>query len=116
MSRSFKKVPGYVDRNPWAKRYANHVVRQRNKLDCHKAMLGDLDFEQIPNGKKFKNVFCSYTISDYSSLYYTQTEINNAVDNLYQWSHWTWMRNYYTFDEYVEKYGEQNLKYHFYMK
>jgi len=63
MSRSFKKTPGHCDRNPWFKRYANHIVRQ-NKLS-----------ENLVDGKNYKRYFNSWTISDYKFLYFSKQEL-----------------------------------------
>lgn len=50
MSRSTKK-PYYKDRNPGTKTDANRKVRKSKEL---------------PSGKTYKKVYCSYNISDYS--------------------------------------------------
>ena len=56
MSRSFKKTPGFCDRNPFNKRQANKRVRK--------------DW-RIPSGGAYRRVFCSWDICDYRFLFYT---------------------------------------------
>lgn len=57
MSRSYKKSPVYTDGKAGStsisKRYANKAVRNYNG--------------EIPNGKFYKHLFCSYDIHDYIS-------------------------------------------------
>ncbi len=51
MSRSYKKNPvGTSSKNPIGKRAANKKVRKS---------------KDIPNGKRFKKVYCSWNICDY---------------------------------------------------
>jgi hypothetical protein len=57
MSRSFKKTPGWCDRNPFAKRQANKKVRRYK---------GDL-----PNGKGYRKLYCPWNICDWKFLYHT---------------------------------------------
>jgi hypothetical protein len=57
MSRSYKKNPGYADRNPWAKNQANRKVRRT--------------FE-VPNNGGYKRLYCSYNIRDYKYLWFTK--------------------------------------------
>lgn len=54
MSRSYKKVPCYKDYNRGMKQRANRHLR-RNYLD-------------IPSGRAYKKLFCSYNICDYKFL------------------------------------------------
>ena len=54
MSRSYKKVPCYKDYNRGMKQCANRHLR-RNYLD-------------IPSGRAYKKIFCSYDICDYKFL------------------------------------------------
>ena len=63
MSRSHRKVYGYCDRNPYAKRLANKRVRRTKHL---------------PNGKLYKKVFDSWDICDYTITYSRQEIIFNA--------------------------------------
>jgi len=60
MSRSFKKTPGWCDRNPHAKRQANKLVRRFK--------------EKIPNGRAYRRLYCSWNICDYRSLYFTESK------------------------------------------
>ena len=60
MSRSYKKVGGWVDKNKFMKKYANRVVR-RYKLE-------------VPSGMAYKKYFQSYTISDFKFLYFSIKE------------------------------------------
>lgn len=54
MSRSYKKVPCCKDYNRGMKKCANRYLR-RNYLD-------------IPSGRAYKKLFCSYDICDYKFL------------------------------------------------
>lgn len=54
MSRSYKKVPCYKDYNRGMKQRANRYLR-RSYLD-------------IPSGRAYKKLFCSYDICDYKFL------------------------------------------------
>lgn len=54
MSRSYKKVPCCKDHNQGMKKRANRQLR-RNDLD-------------IPSGKAYKKLFCSFDICDYKFL------------------------------------------------
>lgn len=65
MSRSRKKVPGFTDSNPWAKQAANKKVRRT--LD-------------VPNGKAYRKVFCSYNICDCTYLLFSKTEIKRYLE------------------------------------
>ena len=57
MSRSFKKNPGFFDRNTFMKRQANKRVR-RLPIDC----------ESLGNGKNYRKHLCSYDICDWKYL------------------------------------------------
>lgn len=59
MSRSFKKVPGIVDRNTFAKNQANRKVRH-------------IETDLLANGKMYKKFYCSYNICDWIKLSLTQ--------------------------------------------
>ena len=63
MSRSKKKVPGFTDkdRNTYRdKRFANKKVRNTNN---------------IPDGKYYKKLYCSWNIRDWKWLYWNPKEI-----------------------------------------
>jgi hypothetical protein len=61
MSRSYKKVFGYVDRNPWSKKQANKKVRRT---------------ENISSGGSYKKVHESYDICDYTFIYFNKSDVN----------------------------------------
>ncbi len=54
MSRSYKKHPGFVDRNPFMKRQANKKVRRTSG---------------ITNGKSYRKVSDPYSICDHKDVY-----------------------------------------------
>ncbi len=66
MSRSRKKVPGWVDRNPFMKNYANRRLRRK-----------PLDYE-IANGNAYRKEQCSYDICDHKWLYYNSVQVMHA--------------------------------------
>jgi hypothetical protein len=59
MSRSFKHVAGWKDRNPWAKKEANGRVRRT---------------AEIPNGKAYRKVYDPWNICDYKTLLFTKAD------------------------------------------
>jgi hypothetical protein len=52
MSDSFKHNPVFKDRNPFMKKLANKNLRKKG-------------LEEVPNGKGYKKLFDSWSISDY---------------------------------------------------
>jgi hypothetical protein len=64
MARSFKKTPGWCDRNPWAKREANKRVR-RYKGDLPK------------KGNVHRKLFQQWTICDWKDLYFTERQLRD---------------------------------------
>ena len=60
MSRSFKKVPGFCDRDPYAKRLANRKVRR--------------DWT-VPNGGGYRKAYESWDICDFRFLFFNEAEI-----------------------------------------
>lgn len=93
MSRSRKKVAGFVDRNPEVKRKFNRSVRRKfnqAKLLYEKGEWVEhisgvveecmehetyMSFD-IANGKTYKKLNCSWDICDYASLYFTKREFD----------------------------------------
>ncbi len=73
MSRSYKKVGGYKDSCKGMKRFANKKVRHT---------------KNIPSGKAYKKLFCSYSISDYSFLYFSMNEIKRHIKKMGDWTYW----------------------------
>jgi len=65
MSRSRKKVWGFVDRNPYMKQQANKKVRRT--------------FD-IPNGKYYRKIGNSYDICDHKWLAFNHKDIGDWVD------------------------------------
>lgn len=60
MSRSYKTVMGYCDRNPFMKRYANRRVRHINS---------------IPSGGAYRKVTCSWNICDWTWIWHSRQEV-----------------------------------------
>lgn len=67
MSRSHKKIIGYADRNPWAKRQANKKVRRT---------------ENVPSGSAYKKCYCQYDICDYKSIWYSDEEFKRHQEKM----------------------------------
>ncbi len=59
MSRSYRKTPGWVDRNPFGKNQANRRVRRT---------------PNVPDGKVYRKFYQMYDICDYKMLYYGYTK------------------------------------------
>lgn len=76
MSRSFKKVAGYVDRNPFMKKYSNKSLRRASRASLQ-AISNPNEYDGlISSFSYFKR--CSvdqYRICDYRSLYYTERQL-----------------------------------------
>jgi hypothetical protein len=59
MARSYKKVPGYLDRNPFMKNYANRIIRR----------MREKDFDLLPDGMSYKKyTHLTWSICDYKNL------------------------------------------------
>lgn len=56
MSKSYKKYPWCCDRNPWAKNYANRIIRH-----------GKPSKDDIPDGKAYRKYNCPWDICEYKS-------------------------------------------------
>lgn len=84
MSRSFKKNPGYKDKDKFCQKYANRKVRRT---------------EDLCDGMFYKRVYNQYNITDYKYPEFTR---ENLVYKL--WPH----RGHYTHDylEWYEIYNE----------
>lgn len=63
MSRTLKKLPGFKDRNPFMKNYANRRLR-RVSVD-----------ETPKSGKSYRMHTNPYCISDYKWFYFTKLEL-----------------------------------------
>ena len=62
MSRSYRKVYGYCDRDPVMKKKYNRAIR-RNQIF-------------LPSkGNYYRKIFCSYEICDYKFLYFSKAEL-----------------------------------------
>lgn len=76
MSRSFKKVPGYVDRNPFMKKYSNKLLRKASKNRLQ--MLSNPD-EYDDKSSLFsyfkKSSVNPYDICDWRSLYFSNSHL-----------------------------------------
>jgi hypothetical protein len=66
MSRSYKKHPGWCNRNPFMKKVANGIVRH---------------YEDLPNGMAYRKVFESWSIHDYKSLIWDRSDLKYLDDN-----------------------------------
>lgn len=76
MSRSFKKVPGYVDRNPYMKRYSNRLLRKASKNRLHTLSDPDEYDDAISSFSFFKKCSVnSYDICDWRSLYFSNNDL-----------------------------------------
>ena len=76
MSRSFKKVPGYVDRNPYMKRYSNRLLRKASKNRLQVLSNPDEYDDTTSSFSSFKK--CSvnpYDICDWRSLYFSNNDL-----------------------------------------
>jgi hypothetical protein len=71
MSRSKKKVFGFVDRNPFMKNLANRRVR-RTSVET-----------DIASGKAYKKLTEQYDICDWRFIYYTEVSFKSWVKFLY---------------------------------
>lgn len=78
MSRSRKKVPGFVDRNPYAKKLANRRIRNIVvKLDENY----DNTNHEVPNFGKYVKYSEQWNICDLSRCYHTARSLNRYVDS-----------------------------------
>lgn len=72
MSRSYKKTPGWKGTSSFGKRQANKRVRRT---------------KDVPNGRSFKKLYCSYDICDWADLYFSKQEIlREAGDCVHRWT------------------------------
>lgn len=74
MSRSFKKNPGYYDRNPFMKRQANKRIRQIDPTS-----------DTLADGKQYRKYMCSYYICD--SKWRFPSSFEEFVRYTQSWSH-----------------------------
>ncbi len=65
MSRSFKKTPGFCDRNPFNKRQANKRVRKDWTID---------------SGGAYRRCFESWDICDFRFLYFSKANLEFYED------------------------------------
>jgi hypothetical protein len=72
MSRSYRKVYGHCDRNPFMKNLANRRVR---RVDVNTT---------VPNGRAYKKFSCSYDICDFRSIDYTKKQFVDTLISLYK--------------------------------
>lgn len=110
MSRSVKKVPGYTDRNPWAKRYANKRLRcaardsLRNQFtqvtsieqlsyegsfggwDHWELEYSSYDDPRLPaNHMSYRKHTCSYDICDWKYLLWSSQEVTEWCNRDLWW-------------------------------
>ena len=90
MSRSRKKVYGFVDRNPFMKKYFNRVIR-RVKVSEH-----------LSSGCEFKKRNETYDICDYRMITFKKAVF--MADLEYYWENYDHDNEAYKdFDDYVKK-------------
>lgn len=68
MSRSRKKVGGWVDRNPYMKAYANRRVRRKSVNT------------EIANGSSYKKMTCSYSICDWRFTFHHDCDVRRYLE------------------------------------
>lgn len=71
MSRSYRKVGGLIDRNPWAKKYANRRLRH---------------MKDVPSGNAFKKFTDPYEICDFGCPIFSR--VGGRID------HEIWEKNF----------------------
>lgn len=79
MSRSFKKVAGYVDRNPFMKRYSNKSLRKASRNSLQSLSDPDQYDDMVSSFSCFKR--CSvnpYDICDWRFLYFSEQELMSS--------------------------------------
>lgn len=69
MARSFRKTPGWCDRQTWAKKQANKRVRRFIGL--------------IPNGNWYRNLYNRWQICDWKFLYHTEAALRRLEEGHY---------------------------------
>lgn len=81
MSRSYKKTPGFKDRNPWFKNYANRRIRRTSR--------------EFANGGSYKKHTCSWEICEYKWLFYSDVEFKSHLKKAeeYPWIVKPWKYN-----------------------
>ena len=78
MARSYKKTPGWCDRNPFMKRYANKRIRQLHRRGG-----------EIPDGGRYKRLTCSYDICDWRFLFIRRLSVRRMhTDYERPWQAW----------------------------
>ena len=78
MSRSRKSVPGYVDRNPYAKKMANRRIRNIVvKLDENY----DNTNHEVPNFGKYVKYSEQWDICDWRWCFHTARSLKSYVDS-----------------------------------
>jgi hypothetical protein len=82
MSRSRKKVPGWVDRNPWAKNYANRRLR---RIEIKLNEDNELTNEVVPNFRKFKKYSETWNIRDWRSCLHSNAAMEEYLNRCVEW-------------------------------
>jgi hypothetical protein len=67
MSRSYKKSPGYYDRNPFFKAKANEKIRH---------------YKDLPNGMAYKKLSESWDIHDYKRHVWRRSDLISWEDRI----------------------------------
>lgn len=68
MSRSKRKTPGWKDRSPFMKNIANRRIRRKS-----------IDYD-MANGSNYKKETCSWDISDWKFLLYTDEDVKEYCE------------------------------------
>ncbi len=76
MSRSFKKVFGFVDRNPWGKRFANRRVR-RIPID-----------KSLASGNAYRRYNNPWDICDWRFLFHSKAAVLQHYAEWYDDEHY----------------------------
>lgn len=94
MSRSYKKVFGHKDRNPFMKKYSNRRLR-RLSID-----------ETLANGMSYRKHTNPWDISDWKFIEYTEQEFIKRRTEIYlEYPHWcykTGKGDLKNFKEYID--------------
>jgi hypothetical protein len=81
MSRSRKKTPGWCDRNPWMKRYANRRFRRFKG--------------EVQDGNWYRHYTDPWDICDYKWLYFSKQEVIREIEEWRWWKHHNPFYKYY---------------------
>ncbi|MGD1523942.1 hypothetical protein [Vibrio owensii] len=90
MGKSYNKVLGFRDRNPYMKKIANRRFRRNQK------------YMDIANGKAYRKVTNPWDICDWSFNFYSISELTAYCRR--DWERYAYLReDYKNFDSYLSK-------------